>query len=139
MHQVSHSSFPFLVTGFAASDCSMHTSRDNSFLQVDVGCSGSVACCVQHSCVPELCHCEKKGGIKEWKIISDMPQLEGSNPEKTLCSFLFLYPVKHKKIIIIPATSKNKTKQSSRSPVVCRLTLLFPLRDSVYATVAGTY
>lgn len=110
MHHVSHSSFPFLVTSFAASDCSVHTSRDNSFLQVDVGCGGSVARCVRSSRVSELCYCEK-GGIKEWKIISDMPQLEGSNPEKTLHSFLFSYPVKPNKIIIIPATSKTKTEQ----------------------------
>lgn len=66
------------------------------------------------------------------------PNWRGVILRKLFVAFSFSIQSNIKKIIIIPATSKNKTKQSSRSPVVCRLTLLFPLRDSVYATVAGT-
>lgn len=51
-----------------------------------------------------------EGGREEWEVISDMPQLVGSNPEKTLPTW----------------------KKSSRSEAVFRLILLFPLGHCQY-------
>lgn len=94
------------------SGCSVYnTSRGMSFLQTSGPtvlweCGMLSVMCL--SCWAALLW--GKGGREESELISDMPQLEHSNPEKTLPT----------------------CKKSSKSGAVCKLILLFPLGNCQY-------
>lgn len=111
LYQFSYSSSSSHLTKLCCfPGCSVcNTSRGTSFLQTS-GPAGAVG--IWHVTCDVSVLLGGEGGREWWEVISDMPQLEGSNPEKTLPTW--------------------KKKKGSRFGAVCRLIFLCPLVDYQY-------